>query len=251
MFQIEDVLLLKEDESVKAFARRHFVTLLPRLLLALLLIVIPFFLLFLLFSWGVVGVVVFLILVLSGIILAIRTFLIWDADVLIVSSLRVIDVDQRGLFSRIVSEAPISNIQDVSWQKKGILETIFRMGTVTIQTAGSGVTVKAIRIPRPQEIHELVNDLRRMNGSSSSIAARPAPQPVMEHAPRHEVETRSEKIRKIMSMLERYSPEELTRIEAVLKARERSALTDAFLSNEDAEESDESEDEIEDDEAAA
>lgn len=244
MFQIDDVLLLKEDEAIKAFARRHFVTLLPRLLVSLLLIVVPFFLLFLLFSWGAVGVIVFILLVLSGVILAVRTFLIWDADVLIVSTLRVVDVDQRGLFSRIVSEAPISNIQDVSWQKKGLIESLFRMGTVTIQTAGSGVVVKAVSIPRPQEIHELVNDLRRAGSSLSGSSITPsesAPHATMEQAPRHETETRKEKIRKITSMMERYSPEELSRIEAVLKARERSALTDAFLSGE-GEEADEDED---------
>ena len=236
MFRLEDVLLLKQDESIKALARRHFVTLLPRLFLALILIVVPFFLLFLLFSWGAIGVAIFVALVLAGIILAIRTFLIWDADVLIISSLRVVDVDQRGLFSRIVSEAPIANIQDVSWQKKGLVEVIFRMGTVTIQTAGSGIVVKAVRIPDPQEIHELVNDLRRAGSgftASSALSSAPAPQasPAMQE-PRHETETRAERVRKIMSMLEKYSPEELTRIETVLRARERSALTDAFLSGE-------------------
>ncbi len=79
MFHIEDVLQLKDDEQVKAIVRRHVVMLVPRLFLALLLIVIPFFLLFPLFSWGLPGAIGFFVVILIGVVIAIRTLLLWDA----------------------------------------------------------------------------------------------------------------------------------------------------------------------------
>lgn len=219
MFHIEDVLLLKDGEQVKAFTRRHVITLFPGLLLALVLIVLPFFLLFPLFSWGIPGVALFAIAILAGMCITIRTLLLWDADVLIVSNFRIVDVDQKGLFTRIVSEAPITSVQDVSWEKKGFLETFFRIGSVRIQTAGGGVTITAVRIPHPQEIHELINDLR--HSASPATRAEPPSSP--------------DKLKSISSLLEKYSPDELARIESVLKARERSALVDAFLTKDDQE----------------
>lgn len=217
MFRVEDVLLPKDEERVKTVTRRHLVTICPGLLLSLVLIVVPFFLLFPLFGWGIPGVIIFFVSLLSGLAIAIRTLLLWDSDVLIVTNLRLIDVDQRGLFSRIVSETPLSSIQNVSWAKKGLIETIFRFGSVKVQTQSVATTIEAQRIPHPQLIHELINDLRQHAAplQASSGPARASPDP----------------LKHISSLLEKYSPEELSRVEAVLKARERSTLADAFFAD--------------------
>lgn len=220
MFHIEDVLLLKDGEQVKAFARRHAITLFPGLFLALLFIVLPFFLLFPLFSLGVPGLILFGITLLGGMLLTIRTLLLWDSDVLLITNYRVVDVDQRGFFSRIVSEAPLSTIQDVSWEKKGLLETVFRMGNVKIQTASTGVTICANQISHPHELHELINDLRHRMGLNVQEGSLPSS---------------PDRLKRIASLLEKYSPEELARVESVLKARERSTLTEAFFEKDSSE----------------
>lgn len=213
MLKLEDVLQLKDDEAVKLIARRHPITLFPALLVAFLLIVIPFFLLFPLFAWGALGVTLFLASVILGIGTAIRTFLLWDADVLIVSTYRVVDVDQRGIFTRMVSEAPLSSIQDVSWSRKGMLETLLRIGTVRVQTSGSAGAIEVRRVASPERLHEFINDLRH------------ATQPK-----RRDLEpARQEQLKRISKLLEGFSNEELERIEAILKARERTAVTEAFL----------------------
>jgi membrane protein YdbS with pleckstrin-like domain len=213
MFKLEDVLQIKDSEDVKEIVRRHWTTLIPPLLLAFILIVIPFFLMFPLFAWGIPGVGLFLAAVLIGIVVAIRSFILWDADVLIVTSLRLVDVDQRGIFTRIVSEAPLASIQDVSWKRHGMFETIFRTGTIKVQTAGGQSVIEARKISGPEHLAEIVNDLRH----------RTAPKKMDIDPERHE------KLKRISALLEGFSPEELTRIEAILRARERSTVTDAFL----------------------
>jgi len=213
MFKLEDVLQIKDSEDVKEIVRRHWTTLIPPLLLAFILIVIPFFLMFPLFAWGILGVGLFLAAVLIGIVVAIRSFILWDADVLIITSLRLVDVDQRGVFTRIVSEAPLASIQDVSWKRHGMLETLFHTGTIKIQTAGGQAVIEARKISGPERLAEMVNDLRHKT----------VPKKTDIDPERHE------KLKRISALLESFSPEELTRIEAILKARERSTVTDAFL----------------------
>jgi len=223
MFHIEDVLLLKDDERVKTVTRRHIITLFPGLSVSLVLIVLPFFLLFPLFGWAILGVVIFFLSLVLGLGIAMRALLLWDSDVLVVTTLRLVDVDQRGLFTRIVSEAPLSAIQDVSWAKKGIVETLLGIGSIKIQTTNATTTVEARRISHPQRIHELINELRRHPEAVPAVPTTPAPQAPTQTA---------EAVKKITSMLETYSPEELVRIEAVLHARERSAAADEFLAEE-------------------
>lgn len=214
MFRIEDVLLLKDDESVKTLARRHIVTLLPRLFLALIFLVLPFFFLFPLFSLGPLGVVLFIVLFGCGAVLAVRSMLLWDSDVLIITNRRVVDVDQRGVFTRMVSEAPLGSIQDVSWMAKGFLESLFHMGTLRIQLASGTSTIEARSISHPKALHELISELRGTGVESrkSQVESR-----LLETIPSET--TPDSRLARVISLLETYSDEDLARIETVLKAR--------------------------------
>jgi len=197
----------------------------PSLFLALILIVAPFFLMFLLFSWGIIGVALFLVAVLIGISIALRTLLLWDADILIVTTSRLVDVDQRGIFARSVSEAPLEAVQDVSWSRNGIIQTIFRMGNVKVQTAGATANIEAKDIPHAEAVHELINELRqRLAGKPISGPAAAAPSITTNQS-----SDKADKINSICAMLEKYPADELARIESILKARERAAVADAFL----------------------
>jgi membrane protein YdbS with pleckstrin-like domain len=237
MFRIEDVLQPKDGEKVRALVRRHVATLIPSLFLSLVLIVVPFFLLFPLFSWGIPGVILFFFSVVAGIVIAIRSLLLWDADVLIVTTMRLIDVDQQGLLTRTVSEAALGAVQDVSWKRAGLADTMFKMGCVKIQTASTTTTIEAKGVPKPESIFELINELRH---DAPSVGSGSAPK---NEAPGE----RRELLESIRRMLEPYSFEELQRVETVLKARERSSLRDAFLGEEkeESEEAVDNEDEAE------
>jgi uncharacterized membrane protein YdbT with pleckstrin-like domain len=216
MFRLESVLQLKDEENLRAMARRHAITIIGPLFLAMLLIVIPFFFLFPLFSLGFFGVVLFICLLVSGILLAFRTFFLWDADVLIITDHRIVDVDQRGLFSRHVSEAPLSAIQDVSWKKQGIWQTMCGMGTVKIQTAGATAIIEADKIPKPERIHELINQARQ-------------------EAPKHETteeptqKDRRSRIRHIAVLLEQADDAKVMEIETLLEKQSRDKAAQDFF----------------------
>jgi len=226
MFHIEDVLQLKDREEVRHVTRRHVLTMFPPLVLALVLIVAPFFLMFPLFAWGFIGVAMFFVAVLIGIGVALRTLLLWDADILIVTNLRLVDVDQRGIFSRSVSEAPLDAIQDVSWSRNGIIQTVFRMGGLKVQTAGATANIEAKDIPHAEAVHELINDLRQRS-TGKVLVTSSTPTPAAASTP--QAPDKDEKLRNICAILEKYPADELVRIESILKARERAAVTEAFL----------------------
>ena len=79
---------------------------------------------------------------------------------LIVTDKRVVDIDQRGFFDRIVTEASYAQIDEVSYRVKGFWSTVFRFGALRLDLAGSAADIQFGRIFRPSRIHNLINDLR-------------------------------------------------------------------------------------------
>lgn len=57
-------------------------------------------------------------------------------DMWVITSERLIDVEQKGLFSREIAEIPLRHVQDVTLEVNGIIETFLKFGTIRIQTAG-------------------------------------------------------------------------------------------------------------------
>jgi hypothetical protein len=203
MFKLEDVLLLKDDEEIKAITRQHGLMLVPMLALALLLIVGPFFFLFPLFSSGPAGILMFGVLVLVGMFIAMRKFVMWDGDVLIVTNQRIVNVNQKGMFSRTVSEVKLDDIHDASWSKNGIVHTIFNLGNVLVQ--GSSLTLEVKSIPGPKDLHGLINDLRHAI-KPKRVDLAPERATVLKH---------------IASQLETLDDEALTELDHTLKRDDR------------------------------
>lgn len=139
--------------------RRHGITLFLPLLLALVLIATPFFFIFPLFKSGPAGVVAFLIVILVGVLIATRSFIMWDGDMLIVTTRRVVDVDQEGMFARTVNEIGYENIQDVSWSQKNPVDIVLNVGTVRVRTSSGSLTIEDHWLPHPKDIQQLTNDL--------------------------------------------------------------------------------------------
>lgn len=73
-------------------------------------------------------------------------FFIWNAiflawtdyylDVVIITNQRIIDIEQRGIFSREISTLHLSKVQDVTSEVHGILATFLKFGDLHVQTAG-------------------------------------------------------------------------------------------------------------------
>lgn len=67
------------------------------------------------------------------------SFVVWMAyylDAWVVTNRRVIDVQQKGLFWRMVSEIPLDRVENVTVETPGFIATLFGFSNMRIETAG-------------------------------------------------------------------------------------------------------------------
>lgn len=111
---------------------------------------------------GQSGVIISLVQQLYGLFLALSLFIIFVLYYLnlhIVTEIRIVDVDQEGLFRHTISTLNINQIEDVTSDTKGILGTLFDFGTVYIQTAGARERFEMDNVPHPGQLNKIIIDL--------------------------------------------------------------------------------------------
>lgn len=158
---------LHPDEKIIVFARKHWVVFLGSIVIVMIMLLIPVvglvwfwftspdqFLLYQLFI--IVGSTIYLFFIMAFFLVS---WIDWYFDILIVTDRRVVDIHQKGLFSRTTDELELLHIEDVSSHLKGILGTFFNFGDVFIQTAGSSRNFIFEKIPRPREVARTIMDL--------------------------------------------------------------------------------------------
>jgi hypothetical protein len=156
------------DEKIYMVIREHWLFLFLRIVVVLILF--SLLIAFQTYGPGVVpglftgtaGEVVKLISQLYVIILVFGLFTIWTLYYLnteIVTDIRIVDIDQNSLFSRLVSELHIDKIEDVTSDSTGPFATIFQYGNVYIQTAGATERFQFERIPDPEGVKKMILDL--------------------------------------------------------------------------------------------
>ena len=150
----------KPGEDILAIMHQSVIPHTPKFVLIFLWFLVPFFFLFPLFRAGFPGILIFLALFLSSLVLWLRSYRRWFRTVVIVTDRRLIDLDQRGLFDCVVTEAPFAQVDEVTYRVKGIFPTVCRYGDVRVQLSGSAADLSFSRIPTPQRLHDLINDLR-------------------------------------------------------------------------------------------
>lgn len=152
---------LREKEKIHRIIRRSLWSYSRLIFYAVFLIILAFFLIYPLFQYGWWGIIIFILLLVFGLWLGFKVIWLYFFNIWILSSRRVIDFDQQGFFGRTISSASYSKIADVSWEKKGILKTIFGLGNITIDLFGtfdpeSGkrrrVKLKIINVKKPADI---------------------------------------------------------------------------------------------------
>ncbi|MGL4759438.1 MAG: PH domain-containing protein [Patescibacteria group bacterium] len=81
---------------------------------------------------------------------------------------RVIDIDQKGIFKREVNELAVSNIQDVTYKQNGLLPSMLGYGEVVIKTSSIEIGSKDANTisgfifencPDPSKVAGIISDL--------------------------------------------------------------------------------------------
>lgn len=161
--KLKQLITPKPNEEVLLVVRSSFVPQIPAFLGAMLFFLAPFFLLYPLFRWGTYGVIVFCVWVVVSMLVLWRFFRRYAYSLLILTDHRLIDVDQKGLFDRVVTESSFEEITDVSTHTKGFFPNVFRYGAISVLREGSAPDLLFPCVPRPSRVQTILNDLRSMH----------------------------------------------------------------------------------------
>lgn len=101
----------------------------------------------------------------------IYAWLIWIDyyfDVWIITTERVVNIEQKGLFTRHVSELRFNKIEDVTTEVTGFLPTILNYGDVKIQTAAEEAEFRFRTVSDPYHVKNIIMELQRKNEKEST-----------------------------------------------------------------------------------
>lgn len=96
---------------------------------------------------------------LLGLALWMHFFAVWTdywLDAWVITDTRIIDIEQKGFFSREVSSFPLTRIQDVTYEVHGILAMWLHFGDVRVQTASVSTDLIMRQVGNPDFVKEEV-----------------------------------------------------------------------------------------------
>jgi uncharacterized membrane protein YdbT with pleckstrin-like domain len=74
----------------------------------------------------------------------------------IITTTRIVDIRQYGFFSRKVSSFLLNRVQDVTTDVEGFIPTMFKFGTLDVETAGRDEKFQMYEIQDPVELRDLI-----------------------------------------------------------------------------------------------
>jgi hypothetical protein len=92
------------------------------------------------------------------------SFLIWVdyyLDVWIVTDHRIVNIEQKGLFSRSISELELEKVQDITTNVRGVIPTFLNYGDLQVQTAAEQEKFLFHNIPDPYSVKDLIMGLQK------------------------------------------------------------------------------------------
>lgn len=100
-----------------------------------------------------------------GLILFSYHFIIWYFTVYIVTTERIRQVTQRGLFGKDIVELRLSKIQNISYNIPGFFGEMFKFGTIVVQTFVGDLVIN--KVEHPDEIYNKLQNAVHMATSGA------------------------------------------------------------------------------------
>lgn len=160
----------RPNEEVKTILRRHHFVMIKAVLqcFAIIILIITCFIFL---DSNLIKILVLII----GLLIAAGIFsyhyYLWYNDIYVLTTERLFDIDQHGLFTRSLNEIPLENIQEVTHHIDGPLQSIFDFGNVIIHTAGPkshNVTIE--NIPHPRKVQQEISEAHNLFKTKDQIS---------------------------------------------------------------------------------
>lgn len=169
MMRLSELPNSEPQETVQIFLRRFWMDIFRIFLFTGLLLIVPVAaIVFLALTgatllespiWGPLSAVLLSTYLLIAFVITITEVMDYWLDVWIVTNERIINIEQHGLFKRLVSEVRLDQIQDITSETLGFLETFLTYGDVYIQTAATKERFQFKNIDNPDEVKIKISEL--------------------------------------------------------------------------------------------
>lgn len=155
------------DEKILLLLRAHFITNILWIITALILAFIPI-------GIGVLGIDIrsflsffperyFLVLTIFYYLLiltyALVNFITWYYNVFLVTQRRIVDIDFSDIVYHNVALTKLSLVEDVHYTQIGFIASLFNFGDLFVQTAGELKNFEALKVPRPNDAVNIIENL--------------------------------------------------------------------------------------------
>jgi uncharacterized membrane protein YdbT with pleckstrin-like domain len=159
---------LEANEHVILIARRHWfrpvlqtIALFFSLLIPLLITSVAFAAPDLAAELGNVGILSVIFMLFWFFLIWNIAFIIWTnhfLDVVVITNMHIIDIEQIGLWHREISTLNLEKIQDISSKTEGLIASLLQYGDLEIQTAGSMTNFIVKSVQQPDLIRQKINE---------------------------------------------------------------------------------------------
>ncbi|MBU0614098.1 hypothetical protein KJ766_02305 [Patescibacteria group bacterium] len=178
MINLNDLPNHERDEKTQLFLRRHWIIVVGITLNGVLFALLPilFYVALKIFDFplstgslaNLFIAMMLCVYIIFVCVILMTQFTDYYLDTWIVTNSRIINIEQMGLFSRAISELRLHQIQDVTSEMHGVLQTFFTYGNVFIQTAAAKERFNFKTIDDPEIVKEKIIRLteaeKRKNG---------------------------------------------------------------------------------------
>lgn len=163
---------MKPGEHVEIVKRRHPITFIPQIVIFAVSLAIPPILIRMVLGADVAianpllhaaGVLLLGMYYLGVNLFFMGQFVDYYLDITIVTNDRIIDIEQKGIFGRQISELDLARIQDVNSEVKGIIASMFNYGLVEIQTAGDEANFEMADAHDPHGVRQRIIELSALD----------------------------------------------------------------------------------------
>lgn len=151
----------RSDETVTLVTKQHIWLLMP-ILIVWVVIGLIITASFLIFGASRVSSIVLAALIVIGLAYSFYFWFVWNNSNYIVTNQRVIKINQSSLFNRMISEAEIHRIQEISTEIKGPIRTLLNFGTVRIKTASDDSKLDLEDVTDPYDVQQAIVQIQKL-----------------------------------------------------------------------------------------
>ncbi len=169
MTLFEETLHLSQDEEIMGTYRSHVVVVIVRILPFCLFFIITCLFLFPFLSLGLNGIMIFILLILICLIFIITLLSQWIGTITVLTSRRIMQITRSSMFKKQVKEFQLETITEISYDCKGVVQTLFSLGDMQITALYTGTRYTILRnVECPQRV------LDRISHAVSRLQKNPA-----------------------------------------------------------------------------